>query len=264
MPFARYFCIFINVGLKEAANGVSVVGTSRNVRMNISAASASATLTADEITVATALSGKFYRIANFNKTVNLAINGVGGMDSGAAPASGFIALYAIYNPTADTSGLLAVNATADAVPEICASANMPAGYIASALVSVWRVASGQFVIGHQFQRHISVPLNVVYSTITGVTTISGVSFAAAVPKNAVTINGYLVAHETQAGVGIEISLYSSTSGIGQLRANATVTGQTSTAIASGELHVIDSQALYYNMPNTFSGQYGIGCTGYSF
>lgn len=247
--------------LRESFSGV--VGQSRNARMSITTSSSTATFTADELIVETS-TGQQYRLSAFNQTVDLGTAGAGGMDTGTVPATGYVALYAIYNPTSGASAILAVNATAARAPEIYGGTNMPAGFTASALASVWRVSSGQFVVGHQHNRHISLPLAVVYSTVTGVTTISGVSFAAAVPKNAVAINGYLTVYENQSGVGVELSLYSSTSGIGQLRANATVTGQTSAAIASGELHVIDSQSLYYNMPNTFSGQYGIGCTGYSF
>lgn len=252
------------LGLREAVAGVSVVGASRNARMNIAAASVSANFIADEVIVATEPGGKLYRVPDFNKVVNLSVTGAGGMDTGTAPATGYIALYAIYKPDEKKSALLAVNATASSVPEIYGGVNMPAGYTASALVSVWRIASGQFVVGYQRNRHVSFPLTVVYATLTGVTAISGVSFATAVPKNAVTINGYLTVYENQPGTGVELSLYSSVTGIGQLRANATVTGQTSAAIANGELHVIESQTLYYNMPNTYSGQYGIGCTGYAF
>jgi hypothetical protein len=80
-----------------------------------------------------------------NKTVNLATTGAGGMDSGAAPNNGFVAIYAIYNPTTGASALLARNATAAAQPTVYGGANMPAGYTASALISVWPTnASGQF------------------------------------------------------------------------------------------------------------------------
>ena len=231
--------------------------------MSVSSTSTTASFTADEIVLAESVGGKLYRLASFSKTVNLAIGGAGGMDVGTVPDSGFVALYAIYNPTANTSALLAVNASSALAPEVYNGVNMPSGYIASALVSVWRVVSGQFTVGHQRNRHVSFPLITVYSTSAGVTTISSLSFSAAVPKNAVMINGYLTIYENQVGSGIELSLYSSASGIGQLRGNATVTGQTSASITNGVLHVIDSQILYYNMANTY-GQYGIGCTGYEF
>lgn len=153
-----------NLGLKEAATGVGVVGSSRNARMNIAAASTTATFTADELIVSTALGGKVYRLPNVNKTINLAITGVGGMDSGAAPSNGFVAVYTIYNPTTETDGLLGVNATAAAVPEICASANMPSGYTASALVAVVPISNYQFVACNVFQRKV---------TIAGVSILSG-------------------------------------------------------------------------------------------
>lgn len=231
--------------------------------MSVSSASSTASFTADEIILAESLGSKLYRIANFSKTVNLAIGGVGGMDVGSVPDSGFIAVYAIYNPTTNTSALLAVNATSALVPEVYGGVNMPSGYTASTLVGIWRVISGQFTVGHQINRHVSFPLITVYSTSIGATAISSLSFSAAVPKNATMINGYLTIYQNQVGSGIELSLYSSTSGIGQLRGNATVTGQTSASIANGVLHIIDSQTLYYNMANTY-GQYGIGCTGYKF
>ncbi|HHH1258966.1 TPA: hypothetical protein ACPZRQ_003533 [Yersinia enterocolitica] len=240
-----------------------VVGMSRNARMSVTAASSTATFTADELIVQTALGGLQYKLTSFNKSVNLATTGAGGMDTGTVPANGYLALYAINNPTSGASALLAVNATSARVPEIYGGANMPAGYTASALVSVWRVASSQFVIGFQRGRHISIPLTQVWATATGTTAIAGVSFAPAVPINAVAINAYLTLYQTTTSVGVELSLYSSASGIGQLRANASVSGATSASIANGVLEVIDAQALYFNMASTSTGSYAISATGYS-
>ncbi len=90
-----------NLGLGDAAHLpqlTGIIGSSRNARMDITAASETATFTADEIIVGTALDGSQYRIGNFNKTINLATIGAGGMDIGTAPANGFVAIYAIYNP----------------------------------------------------------------------------------------------------------------------------------------------------------------------
>lgn len=86
---------------QPTTNRVSgVVGQARNLAMSVSAASATATLTADEIIVESALGGFRYCIPSFSKTINLAATGAGGMDTGSAPASGWVALYAIYNPQA--------------------------------------------------------------------------------------------------------------------------------------------------------------------
>ena len=116
---------------------VGVIGSARNVKMSVAAASASATITADQIFVGTSLSGQVYRLASLSKSINLATTGAGGMDTGTAPASGYVAIYAIYNPTTATSALLATNATSSIVGEVYGGANMPAGYTASALVAVW-------------------------------------------------------------------------------------------------------------------------------
>ncbi|MBX9490002.1 tail fiber protein [Yersinia enterocolitica] len=240
-----------------------IVGTSRNAKMSIPSASATATFTVDELIVQTALGGLQYKLSSFSKTVNLTTAGAGGMDTGTVPATGYVALYAIYNPTSGASALLAVNATSVRAPEVYGGANMPAGYTASALVSVWRVASSQFVIGFQRGRHISIPLTQLWSTATGTTTISGVSLVPAAPANAVSINAYLTLYQTTTSVGVELSLYSTVSGIGQLRANASVSGATSASIANGVLEVVDAQALYFNMASTASGSYAISATGYS-
>lgn len=256
-----------NLGLGDVAHLpqlTGVVGTSRNAKMSIPSASATATFTADELIVQTSLGGLQYKLSSFNKTINLATTGAGGMDTGTVPATGYVALYAIYNPTSGASALLAVNATSVIAPEVYGGANMPSGYTASALVSAWRVASSQFVIGFQRARHISTPLLSVYSPNAGTVAIGAVSFISAVPPNATSINAYLSAYQSTPNVATELSLYSSVSGIGQLRANASVSGgATSASLANGILEVIDQQFLYFNMASTSPAQYGIGCTGYS-
>src|SRR5471030_4169 len=149
----------LNLGLSDVVHApqlTGIIGETRNAKMSVTATSATATFTADEIIVGTALGGLQYRIGNFNKTINLATKGAGGMDAGTPPASGFVGIYAIINPTSGASALLAVNATTTIVPEVYGGANMPSGYTASALVSVWATnASGQFKVGIQAGRNIS-------------------------------------------------------------------------------------------------------------
>ena len=78
------------------------------------------------------------------------------MDTGAPPDSGYVALYAIYNPTSGVAALLATNATTTIAPSIYGGAYMPAGYTASALVSVWPTnTTGQPMIGLQTGRFIA-------------------------------------------------------------------------------------------------------------
>jgi len=161
-----------------------VVGTVRNLRASVPAVSASATFTADELIVSTAIGGRPRRLAAFNKTINLATVGAGGMDTGAAPASGYVAIYAIYNPTTGASNLLATNATAAVAPEVYGGANMPAGYTASALISVWPTnASSQFTIGFQQDREVLLA-SVVSNNYSAALTNTAITLA--VPKNAKT------------------------------------------------------------------------------
>ena len=182
---------FLNASLlsqiQTAPNGV--VGQARNVAMSVTAASATATLTADEIIVGTALGGQMYKVASFSKTINLATTGAGGMDTGTAPASGYVALYAVYNPTTGASALIATNA-ATLQGNVYGGANMPSGYTASALVAVWPTnASGQFVSGEWFDRSFRFgPVQVLNTTTAQSQT--ALSIVSAVPLNAKRYGGY--------------------------------------------------------------------------
>ncbi|ONU48653.1 hypothetical protein [Burkholderia cenocepacia] len=180
-----------------------VVGTARNVAMSITAASSSATLKADEVVVESALGGIGYRIANFNKSINLATTGAGGMDSGAAPASGYVAIYAIYNPSTGVSALLATNCTGSLAPEVYNAGSMPAGYGASALVSVWPTdSSGRLTVGFQRDRSVQITSTAAITTSSNATTQTQLSIAGVVPMNAKTISGVLHEASTATGSGV--------------------------------------------------------------
>lgn len=181
-----------HLGLGSGLTGV--VGAAINARMSVTAPSATATFTADELIVGVALGGLQYRLGSFNKTINLATTGAGGMDTGTAPVSGYVALYAIYNPTTAASAMLAVNATAAVAPQVYGGANMPAGYTASALISVWPTSSGsQFLTGSQVNRNINTsPTMAVLATSTQYPAGSTISIATLVPPNAVLVSGSFI------------------------------------------------------------------------
>lgn len=159
-----------------------VVGSTRNLVMMITAASVSGTLTADEIVVETALGGVRYCLSNFSKTINVTATGAGGMDTGSAPVSGYLAFYAIYSPSTGASALLATNATSAVQPNIYGGANMPAGYTASALLTVVPTnASSQIQACFVQDRHVTInQTNQISTSTTG----SNVLFVLGVPKNA--------------------------------------------------------------------------------
>ena len=223
-----------------------VVGQMRNLVMSVPSASASATLTADEIIVETALGGLRYCLASFNKTINLATTGAGGMDTGTAPASGYVAIYAIFNPTAQTAALLATNATSVVAPNVYSGA-LPSGYTASALVSVWPTnASGQFVIGYQADRAFATPYSSVASTTTQISTFTSVSAASLVPKNARSITGFMNVTGTN-GTNTAVNIASSSSGINQQQcaAAAPSAGSMTGSATFGKLPMITQQTFYW-------------------
>lgn len=160
-----------------------VVGSVRNLRVGITTAAATAAFTADEVIVESALGGIRYCLPSFNKTINLATTGAGAMDTGTAPVSGWVAIYAIWNPTTSTAALLATNATAAVAPEIYGGANMPSGYTASALISVLPTTAGSLLgVFRQFDRDVHY-FNTVLNSSTP-TGFASVSLATCVPRNA--------------------------------------------------------------------------------
>jgi hypothetical protein len=190
--------ILANLKAGVSAQSPAVVGDTRNARMTLAAAAAAATWAADVVVVQSAVGGKTYALANFSQSINLATTGAGGMDTGAAPANGFVGLYAIHNPVSGAKALLGVNATSATLPEVYGGANMPAGYTASALVSVWPTnGSGQLIIGNQVGRRINRASVTVFngSSVTG-GALATISTASAEPRNAKRVIGLLSAINT--------------------------------------------------------------------
>lgn len=255
----------LKAAIKSLPSGV--VGTSRGLKCSVIAASASATITADELIVESALGGNRYCLAGFSKTINLAITGAGGMDTGAAPNNGAVAIYAIYNPTSDTSALLAVNATSTVVPNIYGGANMPSGYTASALVSVWRTnSSGQFIVGYQYERRVSFASTLAFSASATAASPTSISLAPILPPNAVEVYGTIAA-----GVlGTAASSMSSSIG-----SNSAMVGGQSASSSSSNLASISNQfniqisiiqTVFYQFTQTggTSPSLSIYLVGYSF
>lgn len=193
-----------------------IVGTSRNAKMSIVTTSAAATFTADELIAQTALGGLQYKLNSFSKTINLATTGEGGMDTGTVPVTGFVALYAIYNPTTQVSALLAVNTTSVLAPEICGGV-MPLGYTASALVSVWRIVASKFIVGEQTGRRISIQTATAFSITVSTPATTIASISSIVPPNAKRISGLMnvVIGATGGGNYTEFNLFSSQSSVGR-------------------------------------------------
>ncbi|SEF31330.1 hypothetical protein ABL840_09240 [Variovorax sp. NFACC27] len=246
-----------------AAQIAGPVGAVRNMRCAISSASATATFTADEVVVETVLGGVRYCLPSFNKTVNLATTGAGGMDTGSAPASGFVAIYAIYNPTTGVSALLAKNAST-LQTEVYSGANMPSGYTASALVGVWRTTAASLLVpGIQQDRTLTFSPVTVLSSTTTQASATALSIASAVPMNAKFIGGTnALAFTTTAGTLLSSTLSSdnATPSIGSF--NVTLGGAATTinqiAAPFFNIQLITPQQIYYTF--TIGGGTGQGIT----
>ncbi|HHJ4456106.1 TPA: phage tail protein [Citrobacter braakii] len=179
-----------NLGLGTGLTGI--VGQSRNAAMRITVASSTATWTADELVVETAIGGTQYRLNNLSLSINFATTGAGGMDTGAAPASGFVAIYAIYNPTTKTTASLAVNVTSAKAPEVYGGSNMPSGYTASALIAVCGTnSSGQLLPGMLTDRTWMTPRTIVLNVTVQNSSWTSMTLAAMVPLNAKRVMGDL-------------------------------------------------------------------------
>lgn len=246
--------------MRESFSGV--VGQSRNARMSVAAASATATFSADELIVEDS-AGRQYRLGSFSKTINLATTGAGGMDTGVAPATGFVALYAIYNPTTDMSSLLAVNATSVEAPEIYSGSSLPLGYTASALVSVWGISESKFKTGTQHGRVINIDRQTAITTTATINTLTELSIAAIVPKNARKVSGYGSIYATAGGGaqsgGLIIDVASTNSGVGYVSIGGYV-GNYGIGVYGqfAELLLSTPQSIFYDVnPN------GTSITGFS-
>ena len=250
-------------GYAKVISAGTVVGSIRNARMSVATASASATFMADEVVLETALGGTPYRIAGFSGAINLASTGAGGMDTGTAPANGFVALYAIFNTTTLASALLAVNATSAAAPQVYAGANMPSGYTASALVSVWPTnGSSQFIAGIQADRAISFAQRVIYSSTSIPTTPTSLSIAGAVPFNARVIHG--TGGTGSATTAQVYGLYISADGVLNVQQ---ITGYTVAGGATGanfRVVLTTPQTVFYNGSVGSGTTFNLNVTGYEF
>lgn len=164
-----------------------VVGSVRNARMLVATAASTATFTADEIIVETILGGAPFKLSFFNQSVNLAVSGIGGVVGTGPVANGYAAIYAAWGSGVG-SGIFATSG-ALLMPQVYAG-SLPAGYTASALISVWQLnGAGQFTVGFQRDRKISVPLAMMLTTATPQSTFTPLSVASIIPPNAVSILG---------------------------------------------------------------------------
>jgi len=251
----NYSSTFNALVMQNPASGVvaasGIVGSMSNAKMYISAAAVSGTFTADQIIVATALNGLQYLLPTYSQTINLGTTGAGGMDTGAAPASGYVALYAIYNPATKATSIVATNATLSVAPTIYSGANMPSGYTASALIGVWpTTASSQFNPGFQRDRTLFFTAKILLTTGTVVPVPVSLPIASAVPPNAVFVSGFLIADALSAGTVYEINVGGDANLIGeQAVATEGIIDGVKPVFPFNNVPIITTQTIYYGFAN---------------
>lgn len=224
-----------------------ITGSMKNASLSVTSAAASATFIASEVVVSTALGGQSYRLANYNQVINLATTGAGGMDTGTAPVSGFVALYAIYNPSTATKSILAVNATVVVQPAIYGGANMPSGYTASALISVLpTTAASLFALCQQIDNHVDMGSVTVLSTsvASSITTIT----SSGIPKNARMVGGSTTVTSTSISA-VSLSLYASDAPVGQKINNGTLSAGGQQTVPFENLAIKTPQTIRYASAN---------------
>ena len=253
--------------LDPVAPKMSVVGSARNLKASLATAGTSLTVTADEVIVETALGGMAYQLASINQTFNGATTGAGGMDTGALPTSGYVAIYEIYNPTTNAKALLGTNATSAVAPNVYGGANMPSGYTASALISVWPTnSSGQLKVGQQQDRAISFPLVAVLNTTSTQITIASLSVASAVPPNAKTCSGWgQISSSSTASGNVVMQLFADANLCGEqdIRIGLTSASGYNVAAPFSMLAITTSQSIYY-ITSGNSPTFILQISGYTF
>lgn len=253
--------IIDNQVLNVSRQVTGITGSANNLRMSIASASATASLTADEVIVATAVGGQQFRVSGVSASINIGTTGAGGMDVGSAPAPGFVAIYLIYNPTTQATALLAVNATSTSAPNVYAGSNMPAGYSASALLSVWRCYSGTLAVGEQIGKDIYTADLILVALSGNVSSLSSIDMSAYIPVNAKKWNGYGLINSTSSTANCNFTISAKTSLVSVV---AFGTGNSGNLSSFTGMPIAETQRAYYTMST--SGPFGNGSvhtTGYT-
>lgn len=225
-----------------------VAGTVRNLKVSCASGATSVTVNADLIPVTTTLGGTQYLLASNSLTLNLATTGAGGMDTGTATANSFLAIYAIYNPTAGTKALLGQVEGASAASTVYSGANMPSGYTASCLLTVLRIggATGQLLATWAFGRTVTFPATLVFNTSTPTASPTAINMTGVTPKAAVRVTGFIQVVSTSASnIGMQLTS-DNISGIGAQNVSAS---NSTSATGNYSIGIQTAQTIYYTATN---------------
>ena len=232
---------------------LSVLAPHMNLKADLSTAGASLTFTADQLTLGLSLTGRTVVISSFNQTNNLSTTGAGGKDTGTMTSPGYVAVYAIYNPSTLAVSTLATTATSALAPTIYGGANMPSGYTYSRLISVWALsANNTYQIGYQKGKQIWIPeVPFSFDFATGASW-SNTLISSAVPINAKKYSARVI-QLTQSNNLVYFTL----SGVGAAIGSQTMTSYVDTQSSSFEFTATDvpiftAQRTFVNVPGIFN------------
>lgn len=164
-----------------------------NVVASLATAGTSVTFTADDVVVCTAANGLCNRLVGYSQALNISTTGAGGMDTGTAPTSSFVNVFAIYNPTTKTASILACSvAESGCNANYYGGGNYPAGYTESFFIGSWPTnGTPALVAAYLSRRNIALAqTNVLSVSGTGVSP-TNLSISSAVPPMAKEANGVL-------------------------------------------------------------------------
>ncbi|PZW86743.1 tail collar domain [Pseudomonas sp. 2848] len=248
---------------KALTKASATVGEARGVRMDIVSASGTATVQADELVVKNALGGLGWSVPNVSVSLNLGTVGAGGMNTGTAPANGYVALYVLYNPQARTSAAIAVNASKDVAAEVFAGPWPSGGFSASALVAVVPTDGAGRMLPVVVRGRLAAPLPTQPYLGAAAVNMAPVSLAGSVPPNAVSAEGLFSVRSSQAGA-ISIELYATSSANGIKRNTATIPANGASSIMFEGLPLVTRQLMYMTTVNQTQGtpEYSVYITGY--
>lgn len=249
-----------------ASSVTQVLTPPLNLAISIASAAATATITADQLTLGTSLSGNSVVLANFSESINLGVVGAGGMDTGTATAPGFIAVYAIYNPTTADITTLATLESSSAAPEIYGGTHPVSGYTFSRLLTVWPLATtGNFAIGYQQDRTVFIG-EVAVTTGVAVVGYTSVSLATQIPKKAKTFSGGIsLAYAGGSPTAIyKLSPKGSTTGNQQFALFTSTAVAIQTRMVVSNMPVVETQVVYYSITGQAFSTADLSISSYTF
>jgi len=246
------------------AAGGPMLSIPASLKMTVAAASATATITADEVVVKSGLAGRTWTIGGFNKPINLGNVGAGGIDAAPAAANSWLAIYAGLNESSGVTTVFAQNVANNVAPAIYGGANIPLGITATALLAVVPTgAGGQFKPCAVRGRDVFIPLIAAYSGNASVPN-NPISIAALVPANAIAITHGELQIQNTIQSAMSLTVGPDASYFGQQNIGTTIYGPgILTSNYSKIPLIIPQQIMFSSSSSAGIATYNIYLSGYS-